>query len=215
MGNEAFKPVINESLDKPDNIEVLRGHIAAIIKGETQYQYKMAKDIEEKDAEDYNHRVFIENARPYDPEGEPQITPFVNVMLHQTTPAGGNSRIGAQKMKATFIIDCVAFGNDGGEEWNEKVANFRAWKAARVIRKIIMSEQYAYLGLKGKVGSRNITSMETRVPESGGDAFTFVIVRITLEAEYLESFVGDPGVPLEGIDYTVIPTNGEVLIEID
>jgi hypothetical protein len=193
----------------------LRDHVAFILKGETQNQYALAMDNRAKDAEDYNFRVFIENARPYDTEGEPPVTPLLNIMLQKAAPMDGNSRIGAQKEKAIFVIDCIAFGNDGGETWNDKVAAARAWKAARVIRRILMSEQYAYLGLRGAIGSRNITSIETGVPEDGGAALSIVTARIILEVQFIECAISAPASVLEAINFTLDPSSGEVLINED
>jgi hypothetical protein len=218
MANETFTPQIKELVNEPDNIEKLRDHIAALIKGETKYQYLIALGESAENAEDFNFRVFIENARPYETDNEneePPITPFINIMLQKAAAMESNARIGTQKEKATFIIDCIAFGNEGGEEWDRKAAAARAWMAARIIRRILMSEQYAYLGLRGKVGSRNITTIETGVPEEGGEALNAVTARITLETQFIETFIGDPGVPFEAFNYTVVPSNGEVLIDND
>jgi hypothetical protein len=212
MGNEKnFEPQIYELISEPDNVEKIRNHIACIIKGETENQYTIAQEEGAPNAEDYNFRVFVENARPYDNEGEPPIEPLVNIMLQKTEPAEGNSRMGPQKYKATFIIDCIAYGNDGGEDWNDRAASASAWKSARVIRTILMSEQYLYLGLRGIIGGRVIKSIETGVPEMGGDALTVVTARITLEAQLLERSIGTSGPIIEEINFTVEPENGEVV----
>jgi len=210
--NEPFMPEITELISEPDNVEKLRDRIAFIIKGETANQYRLAKEEISHNAEDYNFKVYIENARPYDIEGEPPITPLLNIMLQKTTPMEGNARAGQQKIKANFIIDCIAFGNDGGEAWDKNAAAVRAWKTARVIRRILMSDNYTYLGLRGIVGARNITSIESGVPENGGDALTVVTARITLEVQFLECVILTPAPIIEGIDFTVDPTSGEVLI---
>ena len=207
-----FNPQITELISEPDNIEKLRDRVACILKGETQIQYALAKETVARNAEDYNFRVFIENARPYDTEGEPMQTPLLNIMLQKTSTMESNARAGQQKMKAVFIIDCITFGNDGGEVWNEKVAAARAWKAARVIRRILMSDQYTYLGLRGIVGSRNVNSIEVGVPENGGDALTVVTARITLEVQFMECAISATGPIIEGIDFTINIINGEVLI---
>jgi hypothetical protein len=212
MDTEKVTPQITELIDEPDNIEKLRDRVACIIKVETKNQYALALGEKKKNAEDFNFKVFIENTRPYETEGEPPITPLVNIMLQKAAPLDGNPRIGQQKEKAFFIIDCITFGNDGGEAWNEKVAAARAWKTARVIRSILMSEQYAYLGLRGMVGSRKIVSIETGVPELGGDALTVVTARIMLEVEFIERSLNVTGPIIEGIDYTVDPSSGEVSI---
>jgi hypothetical protein len=218
MKNEnQFTPEINEPINEPDNVEKLRGHIAFILKGETQNQYAIAQEEAKPDARDFNFRVFIQNARPYDPEGGdgPPVEPIANIMLQKIEAMEGNSRLGPQKEKATFIIDCITFGADAGEDWNEKSAAIRAWKAARVIRRILMSEQYTYLGLRGIVGSRLITSIETGIPENGGDALTVVTARIILEVQFMERSIATSGPIIEAIDFTVEPFTGEVLTHND
>jgi hypothetical protein len=215
MANNVFVPQITEIISEPDNVEKLRDRVASILKGETGNQYALALAAAHSDAEDFNFRVFIENARPYDTEGEPPVTPLINIMLSKAVNMEGNARMGPQKEKADFIIDCIACGNDGGETWNEKIAAARAWKAARVIRRILMSDQYIYLGLRGTVGARNITSIETGIPENGGDALTVVTARITLEVQFMECAIGTTGPIIEEIDYTVDPSSGEVLANND
>lgn len=206
------EPQIQGLISEPDNVEKIRDHIAALIKAETENQYSLALEAGAADADDYNFRVFIENARPYDTEGDPPVSPMANIMLVKTVSMDGNPRIGQQKMKATFVIDCITFGNDSAEEWDDKQAACRAWKAARVIRSILMSEQYAYLGLRGIVGSRLVTSIETGAPDMKETALAVVTARITLEAQYIERAINDTqGEILEAINYTVDPSNGEVL----
>jgi hypothetical protein len=207
---KSFEPKIYELISEPDNVEKIRNHIAFIIKGEAQSQYTIAQEQGEPDADDYNFRVFIENARPYDTGEEAAVEPLINIMLQKTETVDGNPRMGPQKYKATFIIDCIAFGNDAGEERDDCAAAARAWKAARVIRRILMSEQYLYLGLRGVIGGRLIKSIETGVPENGGAAFTIITARITLDVQFIEQAIGTTGPIIEEIHFTVEPESGEV-----
>jgi hypothetical protein len=155
----------------------------------------------------------MENARPYDTGGDHQtVEPIVNISLQNIEALPGNSRLGPQKEKATFIIDCIAFGYEDAENWNDKAAAKRAWKAARVVRRILTSEQNTYLGLRGVVGSRVAASIETGFPTNGGDAHAVAAARITLDVQFLERAIGTSGPVIEGIDFTVEPSNGEVLI---
>jgi len=212
---EQFKPEITELLSEPDNVEKIRDRLACIIKGETVNQYELAKKNLARNKEDYNIRVFVENARPYDTGGEPIETPLVNILLQKTEPMDGNARAGQQKLKGTFLIDCISFGDEGGEVWNEKIAAARAWKSARIIRRILMSDNYTYLGLRGVIGSRNILSSEAGVPDNGGDALSVVTVRITLAVQFIERAIDSTGEIIEGIDFVIDPSNGEVLINKD
>jgi hypothetical protein len=223
MGNEkSFEPQIYELINEPDNVEKIRDHIAFIIKGEAQNQYAIAQEQGVLDADDFNFKVFVENARPYDVDDFPTVEPIINIMLQKTETVDGNSRMGPQKYKATFIIDCIVFGNDfneivtsdeilnGAAKIDRRAAAIRAWKTARVIRTILMSEQYLYLGLRGVIGSRIIKSIETGVPEMGGDVFTVVTARTTLEVQLLERSIGTQGPIIEEINFAVEPVSGEV-----
>ena len=210
MDKKQFTPEITSFIDSPDVIEKVQRQIAYILKGETSNQYILAGYYKLIDKSIYNMRIYVENARPYDFENDPPKTPFVNILLSKTS-SSSNARMGQQKMKAVFFIDCIAFGNDAGEGWDKKAAAVRAWKAARIVRRIVMSDQYVYLGMRGTVGSRNVVSMEAAVPENGGDAVTTVLVRITLEIEYLECAESTIGEILEGIDFDIDMSNGEVL----
>jgi len=211
-----FTPQITDLIAEPDNVEKIRDHIGALIKGEALNQYALAQADGRADVEDFNFRVFFENSRPYETEEGLYETPIINVMLVLAVPlSDGNARIGNQKEKATFTIDCITFGNDGAEAWDDKAAARRAWKAARIVRRILMSEQYAYLGLRGVVGGRVVSSIETGTPEMDDTALAVVTARITLEVQFLERAINTTGPIIEGIDYTIDPSSGEVLINND
>ena len=212
MGEKRFTPIIENLIDTPDTIELLQKQIAYILKGETAYQHTLAAKNKSADKDIYKMRVHIENARPYDIEGEPPATPFVNILLNKIEAMDGNARSGQQKMKARFSIDCIAFGNDAGDEWDEKAAAARAWKAARIVRRILMSDAYVYLGMRGTVGSRNVVAMESGVPDNGGDATAVVLVRLTLELQYLECAESGPHETLESIYFSVDTSNGEIIM---
>jgi hypothetical protein len=98
-----------------------------------------------------------------------------------------------------------------GKFRDDKSSAFRVWKLARIVRRIIMSAQYTYLGMRKVVGSRVITALEAGTPGNQGEAaLAFTVVRMTMEVEYLERSIDSPSVILEGIDFDVIPETGEV-----
>jgi hypothetical protein len=206
-----FTPEITELISEPDNVEKIRDRLGAIVKGETGNQYRLAIDKGASDAEDFNFRVYIENARPYDTGEDPLVSPIVNIMLSKVVSMDGNSRMGNQKEKATFLIDCICFGNDSGDEWDDKAATLRAWKAARVVRSILMSEPYTYLGLRGVVGSRLVISIEAGTPDVAEAALAVVTARITLDVQFLERGLVTQGPIIEAISFTIDPSSGEVL----
>jgi hypothetical protein len=207
-----FIPQITELISEPDNIERIRDHIGGFIKGEAINQFNLAREAGRADVADFAFRVFIENARPYEIEDGLCENPIINIMLSKAVAMEANARIGNQKEKAIFIIDCIAFGNDGAGAWDDKSAARRAWKAARIIRRILTSEQYAYLGLRGVVGSRVVSAIETGTPAMDAAAIAVVTARITLDVQFMEIAINAPGPIIQGIDFTVDPSSGEVFI---
>jgi hypothetical protein len=205
-----FVPQITGLISEPDNVERIRDHIGGFIKGEALNQFALAQAEGRADVVDFDFRVFIENGRPYEAEEEFCEKPIINIMLSKAVPLDGNARIGNQKEKATFIIDCIAFGNADGHTWDAKAAAHRAWKAARIIRRILMSEQYAYLSLRGIVGSRVVSSIETGTPDMESVALPVVTARITLDVQFAELSINTSGPIVEEIDFTIEPSSGEV-----
>jgi hypothetical protein len=210
MSDEITGALIPDLISEPDNVEIVRNQIAALLSLEFQNQYELAAQAGDHYSYDYNPRIYIENHRPYDnPDNE--LISVINVILQKTSFPSGNPRMGKQKGKAVFWIDCAATGNDFQDVYDDMCATRRAWKLARVVRRIIMSDQYAYLQLRGTVGSRIITTLEAGTPDNQGEsALAFTVIRITLEAEYLERSIESPTVILEGIDYDVNPETGRV-----
>jgi hypothetical protein len=206
---------IHEIIDTPDRAEILRDQVAAILSLELQNQYTMAQEAGLPDAKEFNISVFVENGRPYESSGEKPLMRFVNVLLPKIAVPASNPRTGAQKEQAAFFIDCAACGNDSGNFRDDKSAAIRAWKLTRVVRRILMSDEYAYLGLRGIVGSRIITSMEAGTPEKPElereSALAYMLVRITLDVQFLERYIGAEGVPLELISFEIEPDSGEII----
>jgi hypothetical protein len=64
--------------------------------------------------------------------------------------------------------------------------------------------------LRGVIGSRVIKSIETGVPQNGGNALTVVAARITLGVQFIEISIGTTGPVIEAINFTVKPADGEV-----
>jgi len=204
-----IEPQVIGLLSDPDNIERLRDHIARVLKCELANQYAIAIHEEISNADMYNFRVYVESTCPYE-EDRLLEGPIVNITLQEVSAVNGNAHAGQQKQKAIFCIDCAVCGNGGGEEWSDKAANIRAWAAARVIRRILMSEQYTYLRLRGIVGSRNIVSIQTGAKENEGTPAAVAVARITLEVIYLECAIEASWPSIESIHFAVNPASGEV-----
>ena len=205
MSNE---PKITELIEAPDAIEAVRDQIAALLSLELQNQYAMAREKGVPNAADYNIKIYVENARPYDTVGNTRLS-LVNVVLPEITVPHSNPRIGDQKEQAVFHIYCIADGNNTGDFRDDKSATFRAWKIMRLVRRIIMSDMYTYLGLRKTVTSRIITKMEVGTPAAQTATF-ITAVRAHLEVQFKEGSIESPFVPLEGYDFDVSPEDGEV-----
>ena len=109
----------------------------------------------------------------------------------------GSTKNADKTMKATFFIDCYNHGNFSGDGLTGRSANVAAWKTARIVRNIICASDYTFLKLRGIVGGREITRMQTGKPPVESSAANLSIVRITLEVTYNEQSPEVTGVPLE------------------
>jgi hypothetical protein len=197
-----------ELIDEPDAVEVIRDQVAAILSLELKNQACIAFDWNVPDRRDYDVVVYLENARPY--ETNERLKSFVNVLLSRVTVPETNVRAGRQMERLTLWLDCAAFGNDAAV-LDDKSAAMRAWKTARIVRRILMSDVYLYLGLCGTVGSRFITTMEAGTPANTDDsAFAIAVVRLTLSVSFSEKAIQAGGEPLEPIDFEIDPDTGEV-----
>ena len=202
---------IKELITEPDTLEIVRDQLAAILSLELQNQYALARQSGAANAADYHIPVYVENTRPYDAGDDNPLPRFVNVLLPKVDVPDANPRLGMQKEQAVFWIDCCARGNDGGDFRDDKSASIRAWKTARIIRRILMSDYYTYLGLRGTVGSRTVTAMEAGTPDKAGEsALSYAVIRITVAVQFLEKAIEAEGFPLEAIDWEVDPASGEL-----
>jgi hypothetical protein len=212
-------PLIEGLIENKDIIEAVRDETAAILALELQHQFALAQAEGKEDAADYNVAVFLENARPFD--GEQDSFPLVNVQLSKGTASPSSSRVDDQRTTATLFVDCYGCGVAGAAEqdgaaWDDKSAALRAWKTARLVRNILMAGQYAYLGMRGVVGSRFIASMEAGDQAGAENASPAIkVVRITFEVQFVEKSPQAEGVPFEGIAFRCEDKTGRVLVELD
>jgi hypothetical protein len=216
MSDTPIAAYITELQNEPDIVEIVRDQVAAILSLELQNQHTIAQNQHAVDAKDYNIPVYVENGRPYEAQDDKPIMRFVNILLPRVAVPEANPRMGKQKEQATFFIDCAAYGNDSGNFRDDKSAAFRAWRVMRLVRRILMSDYYTYLGMRGIVGSRVITMMEAGTPEKPEldreSALSYVIIRATFEVQFLERSIEAGGPPLELIDFEIDPVSGELTV---
>ncbi len=202
---------------EPDNVEIIRDEIAVILSAEFKKQYKMACDKNLEDCEDFNVKVYLEDDRPFAlPDGDDDsIFPFVNVNLNDMQQIGKSGGIAdKKKYEASFYIDCYTCGNFGEASRKDSVkANILAWKIARVVRNILMSGHYAYLGYRGMVLGRNIPSIKSgNMSGMESAAFAVSIARVEFKVSFAERSICEKGVPLEGVKFKIDDKVGEVLV---
>ena len=208
-------PQIAELIKDRDNIEIVRDQIAALLSLELQNQRKLAESAGAPDACDYDIEIYVENSRPYDiTDGDNEDVSLVNIVCQEVTVPSSNPRMGNQKSQAIFDLYCIADGGNYGNFRDDRSATFRAWKIMRLIRRIIMSEQYVYLGMRRIVTSRTFTKMESGTPNHNAQgARFFSVIKASLEVQFVEGFIGSPSVPFDGYEFEVMPTDGQVIAE--
>jgi hypothetical protein len=212
---------IKNLISAPDNIERIRDQIAAILKVECAGQYEIAISEGIPDARDYKIGVWKERIRPWQlTEATENQNPFplVNITLidfkGDETPG---ATIAQKKYAAKFALDCYANGSfKDSEEPDDSCAVIKAQKIGRIIRNIITSEQYAYLGLRGIVRDWRITEGKIGAPSNiDQSALAVTICRLNLSVNYFEDVQKVDLSKLEEIDSVFTSPAGEVLFGIN
>lgn len=214
--NGEFEPCYDSLLIEPDNIEIIRDQIAALLALDLDRQHELAVQAEDPNAADYNVRVFVENDDPlqYTDDDSEESNPFpcVNVSIDSSAPDGGSATVNKQNMTAQFFIDCYATGNTSSDADFGTKASLKAWKTARLVRRILRAEPNTYLRLRGVVGkvSFKFQSGEPSAPQS---SVRVKMVRITLSVDYVEGVEITNGV----IDWEIVGIitdgNGMIIIQ--
>jgi hypothetical protein len=192
--------LIDTLLSTPDNVEVVRDQIAAILKVEIAHQGELGLDPAP--------RVFLERSNPWgalleDPADE---SPIVNVWFDTETFDGLASNVTArQKADATFNVDVYCFGTsseDGaGHAPGDEVAALACLATLRLVRQILMSEHYTYLGLpRGLVWKRWPQTIGLFRPQTDDKSLTNIIAgRLALVVSFNEDAPRVDGPALETI----------------
>jgi hypothetical protein len=208
--------LIETLLGTPDNSEVVRDQIAAILKLELAHQTELGGPP--------SPRVFLERANPWGAlvESPPVVLPIVNVWFDTANYEGAASNIvSRQRCDATFNIDVYAFAASseqvGGHSPGDESASLACQATLRVVRQIIMSAQYTYLGLRGVVWKRWPQSLSLFQPPSDARTAHHVIAgRLALAVQFNEFSPQIDGVELETLSIEIErSTTGELLLRAD
>jgi hypothetical protein len=220
-----MNPSITELLDKPDNIEKIRDRIALILKMECANQYEKAQELHLENAGDYAIGVYLEHSRPWQlTENSQGKNPFplanVQALGYKRDIEAGGETVNRKKYIAEFAIDCYANGVPDHPEYGDDTdSTIRAWRLAGIIRKILMSGFYTYLGMRDVVRRREISETQTGSPtdRTGNideSAISVTICRILISVWFHEESPQAAVAEFEGISFKSPAPNGEVLLDI-
>lgn len=207
-----FLPAYDTLQNSADNIEVIRGQIAALLVLDLENQYRLAVEAEDPNKKDYDVKVYTEKDNPIQfVEQSANPFPLVNVSLDSTRQSNSTSTVNKQSMKATFYVDVYATGNTDSDGDKGMKASLKAWKTARLVRRILRAETNTYLRLRGVVGGVSL-SFQSGEPADIQSAIRVKMVRITAEVDYTENVEITSGPGVEVISMTVKDETGEVII---
>lgn len=207
-----FLPAYDTLQNSADNIEVIRGQIAALLALDLENQYRLAVEAEDPNKKDYDVKVYTEKDNPIQfVKQSANPFPLVNVSLDSTRQSNSTSTVNKQSMKATFYVDVYATGNTDSDGDKGMKASLKAWKTARLVRRILRAETNTYLRLRGVVGGVSL-SFQSGEPADIQSAIRVKMVRITAEVDYTENVEITSGPGVEVISMTVKDETGEVII---
>jgi hypothetical protein len=202
---------IKTLIDKQDTCEIIRDQIAAILAIEIEHQAELADDAG-KDPADFFFSVFSECSNPW----ESDEMPLVNVHFNNDRFDNKNSTmIDRQRATGTFYIDCYANKKttdaDSGDELSSKDAD----RIARLVRNILMAQEYTYLALgyrelgngNNLVTRRYITKREKFGIDIRQEGYENIVAcRIILEVDYDEL---SPQVVMENLELMILSCKRE------
>lgn len=205
--------MINERLNDASNLEIIRDQISGIISIEMGAQYNYAIADEDPVAEDYHVKVTVENNEPLNMTSGTYDVPLINISVDHTEYGNGSSNVNTSIREAVFNIDCYQTGNYSGK-FAGRTATIKAWKLARCVQKILDSDAYTYLLLRGIVQTKHIGEVKAGAPESDA-AMQVCIVRISLIVTYNERAPQTSGSGMEILPVSISDDNGQVVIDIE
>lgn len=206
---------IDKILTARDSTEIVLEKIGSILKIEIENQKALLKEAEIED-KDFNISVFVENASAWQiqtEEDEESPVPVINVTFDRYN-TDGEDGTDSRLRKATFFIDCYACGNFGGEGFASRTAKVKSLKVARIARNILEAAVYRYLDMRGLVIEKHIVSMTAGASPPNESSIFVACERIDFEVTYYEDAPQMNGEEMDGMGFTSLSPDGEVLINI-
>lgn len=215
--------LITGLIDKQDTFEIVRDQIAAILATEIAEQQILA--AAEPDPTLWKLRIFSERSNPWEQflNENPDPSPLVNVWYGSSAfEKSASNIVERQKATGTFNIDCYGYAktaDDGaaGHLPGDREAAFAVHRALRLVRNILMSAPYTYLGLRGTVWRRWPSAVTVFQPEMDRAPIPNIIgARLALDVEFSEFSPQATEEILEVVSVEVRRTeDGEIVLEAD
>lgn len=215
--------MITQLIDKQDNFELIRDQIAAILATESASQQALASAAGKNPAA-WELSVYSERANAWErwlnaPSDAP---PVINVWFDRSNfDKAQGSTVERQAAEAVFNIDCYGYGQssaDGsGQIPGDEAAALNAQAAFRLVRNILMSAEYTYLGLRGLVWQRWPQSVTSLQPQLDGQAVQHVVaLRLAFAVTFNEFAPQYEAEPLEQLGVSILRADdGKLLAQAD
>lgn len=187
---------------KQDNFEIIRGKVAEILSAETLNQQALA-EAESEDPELFKFSVYEERSNPWTIE-ELSDNPIVNVWWDGFNSEKHGSTINRQRVTSRINVDIYVqadseetiSGHSSGDELSSKAMQ----RITRLVRNILMHDQYKTLSLSGIVWSRWVPSATPFQPQMNLQPVDRVnACRIAIDVEHNEETVEEIEETIEGV----------------
>jgi len=185
--------MIDVLIDKKDNVEIIGLKIADILATEVSNQMSLASNAG-KNQTQWKMRIFYERANPWEVflNEQTDFSPIVNVTMENTNfIANQSDPVKSQKAETIFNVDVYGFGvasvDGSGHESGDKAAALKCLQGMRLVRNILMSANYTYLGMRGVVEQRFPNSIQLFQPQLDNLQMQHVHAgRLSLSVKYNE-----------------------------
>lgn len=190
---------IEQLIDKKDGFEVVRDVIAHILEVEITNQRKLAVEANKENPDQWSFDVRRERSNPIEEfrnlarEDSKNSKPVINVWYDNSAfPRGRGNVVNRQTSSSVFNIDCYGLGiseniNGGGHVAGDEEAALNVQFCVKLVRNILMSSYYTYLGLQGFVGRRWVDSISAEQAEFNNNNGLHVrAVRIIFNVDFNE-----------------------------
>lgn len=216
--------LITTLIDKQDGFEIVRDLILSILVDEITEQQALAL-ADSQDPDLWKIRFYSERSNPWETwlNDQSDLSPICNVWVDNLVfPQGHGDVVQRQKNECIYNLDCYGFSisaSDGaGHTAGDRGAAYTAHRAVRLVRNILMSAQYVWLGtLKGTIWKRWIDSITMFQPEFDSRTIQQVVgARIAFRVEFNELSPQNVAETLEYISTTIRrQEDGEILTQVD